>query len=102
MAFIQIIEANTSKWDEMQALVTEYEKSIDGKSTVRRSIVTRDRANPERHIIIVFFDSYESAMDQLQLARDRCVRREAGRAARARRWPSPTWTWSRTARTRRR
>ena len=67
MPFIQIIEARTKDVDAMTALDSEWEAATEGKRTARRSIVTRDRNDPERHLIIVFFDSYESAMENSQL-----------------------------------
>jgi quinol monooxygenase YgiN len=67
MAFIQIIEMKTSKIDELTALEEEWKKATEGKRTLRRSIVTRDRNNPSRHLILAFFDSYESAMENSNL-----------------------------------
>jgi hypothetical protein len=62
MAFIQIIELRTSKFDEIQKLEDEWKAATEGKRTVRRTIITRDRNDPSRHLVIVFFDSYDSAM----------------------------------------
>jgi quinol monooxygenase YgiN len=62
MPFIQIIETHTSKFDELMALEAEWERATEGKRTLRRSIITRDRTDPDRYLVIAFFDSYESAM----------------------------------------
>ena len=62
MEFIQIIECRTSKFDELTALEDEWRKATEGKRTLRRSIITRDRNDPERYLILAFFDSYDSAM----------------------------------------
>ena len=62
MEFIQIIECHTSKVDELTALEDEWRKATEGKRTLRRSIITRDRNDPERYLILAFFDSYDSAM----------------------------------------
>jgi len=62
MEFIQIIECRTSKLDELTALEDEWERATEGKRTLRRSIIARDRNDPERHLVLAFFDSYESAM----------------------------------------
>ena len=62
MDFIQIIECRTSKVDELTALEDEWEKATEGKRTLRRSIITRDRNDPDRYLVLAFFDSYESAM----------------------------------------
>lgn len=67
MSFIQIIEVKSSKLDEIRALDEEWQKATEGKRTARRSIVTRDRKDPDLVRIIVFFDSYESAMENSNL-----------------------------------
>ena len=67
MAFIQVIEFRTSDYDQIRALDDEWERSTEGKRTARRSIVTRDRNDPDRYLVMVFFDSYESAMENSQL-----------------------------------
>ena len=67
MSFIQIIEMRTKNFDELQALSDQFFEATEGKRTVRRSIVTRDRNDPERYVLVVFFDSYESAMENSNL-----------------------------------
>jgi hypothetical protein len=67
MGFVQMIELNTSKADELIALDREWEQATEGKRTLRRAVVGRDRNNPNRHVILAFFDSYESAMENSKL-----------------------------------
>jgi hypothetical protein len=67
MAFVQIIEYTTDRYDEGQALEREWEAATEGKRTVRRSIIGRDRNDPRRHVLMVSFDSYESAMENSNL-----------------------------------
>lgn len=67
MAFIQFIEMRTKNVDEIMKLDAEWEKATEGKRTLRRSIVGRDRNDPERHVILAFFDDYESAMQNSNL-----------------------------------
>ena len=67
MAFIQIVEGRTSDYEGMRAIDREWEAATEGKRTARRSIVTQDRNDPERFMIIVFFDDYESAMENSNL-----------------------------------
>lgn len=62
MEFVQLIEFTTSKIEEIQELDRQWEKATEGRRTARRSIIARDRNDPSRHVVIVFFDSYESAM----------------------------------------
>jgi hypothetical protein len=67
MAFIQTIELRTKEYDAMKALGDAFFDATEGKRTVRRSIVTRDRNDPDRYVLIVFFDSYDSAMENSNL-----------------------------------
>jgi quinol monooxygenase YgiN len=67
MSFIQIVECKTRQIDELLALDREWDQATEGKRTARRVVVTRDRNDPDRHLIIVFFDSYESAMQNSRL-----------------------------------
>jgi hypothetical protein len=62
MAFVQIIEFRTKDVEGMRAAEAEWERATEGRRTARRQIVTEDRDNPGRYLTIVFFDSYESAM----------------------------------------
>ena len=63
MAFIQVIEMRTSRFNEIQKLEDKWRAATEGKRTLRRSVVARDRNDATRHFIIAFFDSYESAME---------------------------------------
>jgi hypothetical protein len=62
MSFVQIIECRTSRFEELRALEDEWRAATDGKRTLRRSIVGRDRNDPERYLVLAFFDDYDSAM----------------------------------------
>lgn len=67
MAFIQIIEARTDRTDELMKLEDEWRAATDGKRTLRRGIVARDRNDPRHFFVLAFFDSYESAMENSNL-----------------------------------
>jgi quinol monooxygenase YgiN len=67
MSFIQVIEGHTDRFDEIEQLSAELEDRTKGRFTVRRSISTRDRNDPRHFMVIVFFDSYESAMENSNL-----------------------------------
>jgi hypothetical protein len=67
MAFIQIIDFRSQDFDQIHALDEEWARSTEGKRTARRSILTRDRNDPDHYRVIVFFDSYESAMKNSEL-----------------------------------
>ena len=68
MSFVQIIEYRTSKPAEMEALADEWEKATEGKRTTRRRFLGQDRDDRTRFFNVVFFDSYESAMENSALA----------------------------------
>jgi quinol monooxygenase YgiN len=62
MAFVQIIEYETRRADELAKLLDEWMRATEGKRTVTRELHTQDRDNPSRFVDIVEFPSYEQAM----------------------------------------
>lgn len=67
MGFAQLIEYTTTRPDEVADLLAEWERATQGKRTARRAVWMRLRDNPDRYYELVFFDSYESAMENSQL-----------------------------------
>ena len=67
MEFIQIMECRTDKVEELVGLEAEWKKATEGKRTLRRSILTRDRNDPRRYLVLAFFDTYDSAMENSNL-----------------------------------
>jgi hypothetical protein len=63
MAFVQIIEFQTSRFDEMSALGDEWEAAAGDQGRATRRVMGQDRDNPGRFMNIVFFESYEEAME---------------------------------------
>jgi hypothetical protein len=63
--FVQIIEMQTSRIDEIEELLRELRNRLDeGRSSApRRGTITEDRDRPGFYISIVEFDSYEAAME---------------------------------------
>ena len=61
MKFVQIIEMNTKKIEEIQKLDKEWEAATEGKRTATRALVCKDRDNADRYFVIVEFPSYEDA-----------------------------------------
>ena len=62
MAFVQIIEATTSRIDEVESLMDDWVKRTEGKRKTGRAVLTEDRERPNRFVQIVEFPSYEAAM----------------------------------------
>jgi quinol monooxygenase YgiN len=62
--FIQIIEYQTSRIEEVQALATEMReaRTADGATSVERVTATADRDRPGYYLTIAEFDSHETAM----------------------------------------
>jgi len=67
MAFVQIIDMHTSEFEKINQLEDEWRSATEGKRTLRRSIVARDRNDAEHYVVLAFFDSYESAMTNSNL-----------------------------------
>ena len=67
MAFMQIIEFRTSDIEELRRINEEWRQATEGKRTARRELLARDHSDPSRYVAVVFFDSYESAMDNSDL-----------------------------------
>jgi hypothetical protein len=63
MAFVQIIEFHTDDIEPIRQAGDEYEAKMADAGLVRRRIITQDRNDPTRFMLMAFFDSYESAME---------------------------------------
>lgn len=63
MAFVQIIEFRTSLPEDMERLGREWEAASKGRTKARRSVLGQDRNDPTRYLNVVFYDSYEEAME---------------------------------------
>jgi hypothetical protein len=78
MGFVQIIEYRTGDPDGVRKVDEEWKQATAGKRTARRQIVTRDRNDPDRYLALVFFDSYESAMDNSKLPETQAIAAKYG------------------------
>jgi hypothetical protein len=67
VGFIQVIQHRTSKIDEMRSIAEQAQADAGDESNVRRAIVCEDRDNPGQYFVLVFFDSYEAAMQNSEL-----------------------------------
>jgi hypothetical protein len=63
--FVQIIEYNTTRIDEIEALLEKFRADSEGRQDVmpRSATIAADRDRPGFYLNIVEFDSYESAME---------------------------------------
>ena len=67
MPFVQIIEIETTKPDEVEALVRDWRVKTTGTRRAQRGTFTKDRDRPDRYVQIVEFPSYEDAMANSEL-----------------------------------
>lgn len=65
--FVQLIDWHAADAEAVTQLRREWERATDTRHTVRRAIVAHDRDDETRFVSIVFFDSYESAMENSKL-----------------------------------
>jgi hypothetical protein len=63
--FIQIIEMQTSRIDEVEALIRELRNRLDDGQSAgpRRGTLTADRDRDGFYLSVIEFDSYEAAME---------------------------------------
>lgn len=61
--FIQIMDIQTSRIDEVEALANRMREERGAALLARKSTVTADRDRPGHYRIIVEFDSYDEAME---------------------------------------
>ncbi len=62
MAFVQIIEYQTSRPEEIQALQRRWEEETAGKRSATRVLACADRDRPNTYVTVVEFPSYDEAM----------------------------------------
>lgn len=63
MKFVQIVDFETERIDEMQKLAEEADKRMAGRSGgPTHRLVLQDRNKPSRYLVVIEFDSAEDAM----------------------------------------
>jgi hypothetical protein len=78
MSFVQIVEFNTSNFDEIKALEDEWRKETAGSRPGTRITTCKDRDRDGHYFVIAEFPSYEEAMRNSDLPEtDRTSRKMA-------------------------
>jgi hypothetical protein len=67
MAFVQLIEFRAADVEEVRRIDDQWRRATEGKRTARRELLAQDHSDPGRYFAVVFFDSYESAMENSSL-----------------------------------
>ncbi|QOV41113.1 hypothetical protein IM697_12275 [Streptomyces ferrugineus] len=63
MKFVQIIDFETERIDEMRELAHETQERLAGRGGgPTRRLVLNDRGQANRYLVVIEFDSYEEAM----------------------------------------
>jgi uncharacterized protein (DUF1330 family) len=60
--FVQIIDFETDRIEEMRALAEETNQRLAGRGGPTYRMVLKDRNQPNRYLVLIEFDSYEEAM----------------------------------------
>ena len=67
MTFIQLIEFESDRDSDIEALVDEWRDATEGRRSTASAVVCRDREHSDRYVTIVEFPSYEAAMENSEL-----------------------------------
>ncbi|MFD3701387.1 ester cyclase [Streptomyces sp. NPDC058646] len=67
MTFVQVIDYETTRFDEVNSLIDRYAAETSGKRTVTHTMIGRDRDSGTHYLDLVEFPSYEEAMKNSQL-----------------------------------
>ncbi|GAB3281957.1 DUF1059 domain-containing protein [Parasphingorhabdus pacifica] len=67
LRFVQLIEFHTSKKEQLDELLDEWEEATGGKRTATRAVLTVDHDSPQAYYEFVEFPSYEAAMRNSKL-----------------------------------
>jgi hypothetical protein len=62
MTFVQVIEITTTKVAEIEKLMSDWVAATQGRRSVQRSLLTKDRERADTYVQVVEFPSYEEAM----------------------------------------
>jgi quinol monooxygenase YgiN len=62
MTFVQVIEFDTSREQEVQVLMDQWRSETEGTRTATHAWIARDHTKPNHYATIVEFPSYEEAM----------------------------------------
>jgi quinol monooxygenase YgiN len=67
MTFIQLIDFESDRETELEALIDSWRGQTEGQRFTANSITSRDRDRPDHYVVIVEFDSFEQAMKNSNL-----------------------------------
>ena len=67
MKFVQIIEFQTSRLDELMALDQKWRDETEGKRTATAMTMCQDRDRPGTYVWMIEFPSYEAALQNNEL-----------------------------------
>src|ERR1700691_841117 len=67
MGFVQIIEIETTRPEDVEALVGDWRTKTDGIRTAQRGPLSKDRVGANAYVQIVEFPSYEDAVANSEL-----------------------------------
>lgn len=77
MTFVQLIEYETTRADELNAVFEQWMKVTEGKRTVMHEMHAQDKDKPSHYVDIVEFPSYQKAMENSQLPETQQIAEQA-------------------------
>jgi quinol monooxygenase YgiN len=81
MKFVQIMEFQTSRLDEMMALDKKWRDATEGKRTATAMTISQDRDRPGTYVWMIEFPSHEAAMRNNDLAETQRIAEEMTKLA---------------------
>ncbi|MET9957479.1 ester cyclase [Streptomyces sp. NPDC006326] len=67
MTFVQIVDYETSRPEDLNEVLDRYLAKTNGKRTVTHSVIAKDRESDTHYVDVVEFPSYEEAMKNSHL-----------------------------------
>lgn len=76
MKFVQIVEFQTTRLDEVLALDQKWRDATKGKRTATAMTIAKDRDKPDTYLMLIEFPSYDAAQQNNELPETQNIAQE--------------------------
>jgi len=76
MKFVQIVEFQTTRLDEVLALDQKWRDATMGKRTATAMTIAKDRDKPDTYLMLIEFPSYDAAQQNNELPETQSIAQE--------------------------
>ncbi len=76
MKFVQIVEFQTTRLDDILALDQKWRNATTGKRTATAMTIAKDRDKPDTYVMLIEFPSYEAAQQNNDLPETQSIAQE--------------------------